>query len=68
MRAREFIREDASVAATSAGSIAAVPYAIGTILRKPNNTEPGKYKNSIASDQGKKNNHVIKRSQNTVSY
>jgi hypothetical protein len=47
MRAREFVKENASAGATSMGSIAAVAQPIGQTITRTQNRKPGKYKNSL---------------------
>ena len=47
MRAREFVKENASAGATSSGSVAAVAQPMGTVITRTQNRKPGKYKNSL---------------------
>jgi len=47
MRAKEFIRENASAGATSSGSVAAVAQPMGRVITRTQNRKPGKYKNSL---------------------
>ena len=47
MRAIEFIRENASAGATSAGSIAAVAQPLGSIIKRTVTNKPAKYANSL---------------------
>jgi len=47
MRAREFIKENASAGATSTGSIAVVAQPTGQVITRTQNRRPGKYKNSL---------------------
>jgi hypothetical protein len=55
MRAREFIGENASACATSAGSMAPVAQPLGGMIRRIQTPTPAKYANSILSvKKGKK--------------
>ena len=47
MRAKEFVRENASAGATSSGSIAVVAQPMGQTITRTQNRKPGKYKNSL---------------------
>ena len=62
MRAREFVKENISSGATGSGSIAVVAQPMMTMLRRTNETQPGKYRNSVVWVDGKKNKNVNKRS------
>jgi hypothetical protein len=55
MRAQEFISENASAAATSAGSVAPVMQPLGGMISRVQTSRPAKYANSIGSvKKGKK--------------
>ena len=47
MRAREFIKENASAGATSSGSVAAIAQPMGAVITRTQTRKPGKYKNSL---------------------
>jgi hypothetical protein len=47
MRAKEFVRENASAGATSSGSVAVVAQPMGAVITRTQNRKPGKYKNSL---------------------
>ena len=49
MRAREFIQEDATAGATSAGSIATIAVPVGSIITRPQMPKTAKYSNSVRS-------------------
>lgn len=55
MRASEFIREDASAVATSAGSIAPVSQTLGAIVSRMGFGQPAKYTNSYPVKKRKQN-------------
>jgi hypothetical protein len=46
MRAREFVRENASSGATSSGSIAAVSQPLGGLITRTQSVRPAKYRNT----------------------
>jgi len=46
MRAHEFLREEASSGAMSAGSVAVVAQPLGTMISRQLSTKPAKYQNS----------------------
>ena len=47
MRAKEFVKENASAGATSSGSVASVAQPMGRVITRTQNTAPGKYMNSL---------------------
>ena len=47
MRAKEFIREEASSGATSSGSVATVSQPIGSVITRSHFINPAKYVNSM---------------------
>jgi hypothetical protein len=47
MRAREFVKENASAGATSSGSVAAVAQPVGVVITRTQTRKPGKYNNSL---------------------
>ena len=47
MRAKEFVRENASAGATGTGSVATVAQPVGRVITRTQNRKPGKYKNSL---------------------
>jgi len=47
MRAKEFVRENASAGATGSGSVATVAQPMGAPITRTQNRKPGKYKNSL---------------------
>jgi len=49
MRAREFVRENASSGATSSGSVAAVAQPMGSVVSRLQAPRPAKYRNSAKS-------------------
>lgn len=55
MRAREFIQENASAGATSAGSVASVSQAMGSMISRAF-AKPAKYANSLISVKKRKRN------------
>lgn len=55
MRATEFIRENASAGATSAGSVAVAIQPLGTVLKRVEPAETGKYANSYPVKKRKQN-------------
>ncbi len=55
MRASEFIREDASAGATSAGSIATVSQPVGGMITRVGFGKPAKYTNSYPTKKRKQN-------------
>jgi hypothetical protein len=46
MRAREFIKENASAGATSSGSVAAIAQPMGSVISRLQATRPAKYRNT----------------------
>ena len=58
MRAREFIQEDASASATTAGSMAAVAQPLGGVITRWGSAEPAKYKNSVGNATKRKNKNA----------
>ena len=56
MRAHEFLREEASAGAMSAGSVAPVEQTLGAVQTRAVSTKPAKYRNSAP---------VMKRKQGT---
>jgi len=51
MRAKEFVKENASAGATSSGSIAAVAQPMGQTITRTQNRKPGKYMNSLTRNK-----------------
>ena len=60
MRSREFIREEASAGASSAGNMAVVSQPLGSLITRTQNTKPAKYANSAPVANSRKNKHVIR--------
>ena len=54
MRAREFMREDASAGASVAGSIAPVSQSLGGMISRQGLGEPAKYMNSFKLQKKRK--------------
>lgn len=54
MRAREFMREDASAGASVAGSIAPVSQPLGGMISRQGLGGPAKYMNSLQSQKKRK--------------
>jgi hypothetical protein len=46
MRAREFIKENASAGATASGSVAAVAQPVGSVISRLQSPKPAKYRNT----------------------
>jgi hypothetical protein len=46
MRAREFVRENASSGATGSGSMAAVSQPLGSLITRTQSVRPAKYRNT----------------------
>lgn len=55
MRASEFIKENASVGATSAGSVAVVSQPLGSVIKRVEQPETAKYANSYPTKKRKQN-------------
>ena len=49
MRAREFVRENASAGASCAGNVASVAHPMGGLIKREGITKPAKYANSVTS-------------------
>jgi len=59
MRAKEFIREEASAGASCAGNVAVFAQPImGEVVTRTQNTKPAKYANSAPVAQRKKQNVI----------
>ena len=58
MRAQEFLPEDATAGATSAGSIAVLAQPIGGMITRPQMPKTAKYSNSVNSLQKRKKNNA----------
>ena len=54
MRAREFVKEEASSGATVAGGMALVSQPLGSTLSRLGSLSPAKYANSLNKGKGKK--------------
>ena len=59
MRASEFLREDGSIGATVAGSMAPISHSLGAVITRPGIAKPAKYANSAPVAQRKKK-HVVR--------
>lgn len=55
MRAREFIQEEASAGAMTAGSVAAVAQPLGGMISRQLSAKPAKYQNSAPVQKRKQN-------------
>jgi|LakMenEpi03Aug12_release.lakeMendotaPanAssembly.Ray.scaffolds.fasta_scaffold1865400_2 hypothetical protein len=58
MRAKEFIREEASAGASCAGNVAVFAQPMGEVITRTQNTKPAKYANSAPVAQRKKQNVI----------
>jgi hypothetical protein len=58
MRAKEFIREEASAGASCSGNVAVFAQPMGEVITRTQNTKPAKYANSAPVAQRKKQNVI----------
>jgi hypothetical protein len=58
MRAREFLPEDATAGATSAGSVATVSQPLGGMISRTQMPKPAKYSNSAYKAPNRKKQHA----------
>lgn len=67
MRAREFIREDASTGASCSGNVATVSVPMGTISRSSASLQNGKYFNDPVKDSELRKYRARRQFKNSIS-